>query len=164
MEKELEELTRKAPNELVNERTLSDGRKVKQWGPFVYGYSVTIGPDGKPRIKEFGNVKTETRMGKPRIEVKQQREPLLDILETDNHIQIIAELPGVEKRDIKLHGTEDTLTISVNTPNRKYHKETQLPVKVEPKQAKSSYKNGVLEVLIPIKKKEKAKGEPINIE
>jgi hypothetical protein len=26
-------------------------------GPFVYGYSMTIGPDGKPRVREFGNVR-----------------------------------------------------------------------------------------------------------
>ena len=27
-------------------------------GPFVYGYSMTIGPDGNPGVKEFGNVKS----------------------------------------------------------------------------------------------------------
>jgi len=25
-------------------------------GPFVYGYSMTMGPDGKPIVREFGNV------------------------------------------------------------------------------------------------------------
>jgi HSP20 family molecular chaperone IbpA len=39
-----------------------------------------------------------------------------------------------------------------------------MPAQIEPNQAKSSYKNGVLEVTVPKKKEEKPKGEPINIE
>lgn len=30
-----------------------DGRT---YGPFYYGYSMTVGPDGKPQIQEYGNV------------------------------------------------------------------------------------------------------------
>ncbi|NIU38842.1 Hsp20 family protein, partial [Candidatus Bathyarchaeota archaeon] len=71
---------------------------------------------------------------------------------------------GVEKKDITLHGTENTLTISVDTPQRKYYKEVEMPAKIEPKQAKSSYKNGVLEATVPKKKEEKPKGENIEIE
>ena len=26
-------------------------------GPFYYGYTMTVGPDGKPLVKEYGNVK-----------------------------------------------------------------------------------------------------------
>ena len=36
-------------------------------GPIVYGYSMTIGPDGKPRIKEFGNVKPSAIGGTSRM-------------------------------------------------------------------------------------------------
>lgn len=162
-EREFEELTKSAPRELVRERTLPDGTRVREWGPFVYGYSITIGPDGKPEIREFGNVKPTLRFGKPTISIREEREPLVDIVDTNGEIKVIAELPGVEKEDIKLHGTETTLTISVDTPQRKYYKEIELPAKVDPKQAKSSYKNGVLEVTLP-KKKEMPKGEPIKIE
>jgi HSP20 family protein len=78
---------------------------------------------------------------------------------------VVVELPGVEKEDIKLHGTEDNLTISVDTPRRKYFKEIALLAKVNPKAAKTVYKNGVLEVTMPkIEKKEKPKGETIKIE
>ena len=164
MKKEFRDMTKIVPDGLVRERTLPDGKKVKQWGPFVYGYSVTIGPDGKPQIKEFGNVKPSTQRGKPRIEVREQREPLVDILETNGMVKVIAELPGVDKQEIKLRGTESSLTISVDTPQRKYHKEMRLPMKVDPKLAKSTYKNGVLEVTMPRKKEEKPKGESINIE
>ncbi len=164
MAKEFEELSKRAPKDLVRERTLPDGTKVKSWGPFVYGYSLTVGPDGKPKVREFGNFKTETRMGKPYIDVKEKREPLADVITEDNEVRVIVELPGVEKKDIKLSGTEDELTISVETPNRKYFKEVELPAKVDIRNATSKYKNGVLDITIPKKKGEKPEGEPINIE
>ncbi|MEM2329812.1 MAG: hypothetical protein QXL59_03200, partial [Candidatus Jordarchaeales archaeon] len=44
MREEFEELSKRIPKDLVRERTLPDGTKVKEWGPFVYGYRVTIGP------------------------------------------------------------------------------------------------------------------------
>ena len=164
-EKEFEELSKRVPKDLVRERRLPDGSKVYEWGPFVYGYSITIGPDGKPEIREFGNVKPSVgRFGRPSISIREEREPLVDIISTNNEIKVVVELPGVEKEDIKLHGTETTLTISVDTPQRKYYKEVKLPEKVDPKQAKSTYKNGVLEVTLPKKEKREPKGEPIKIE
>ena len=160
IEEEMKELTSRIPRGYIREKKLPDGTTVREWGPFVYGYSITIGPDGKPQIREFGNVKP-TRFG-PRI--KEEREPLVDIYMTNGEVKVIAELPGVNKEDIQLHGTEDTLTISVDTPERKYYKEVKLPAKVDPKGAKTSYKNGVLEVTLPKKEERKPKGEPIKIE
>jgi len=164
MRREFEEISRRTPSDLIRERKLPDGSTVREWGPFVYGYSITIGPDGKPQIREFGNIKPTAGPGRPRIDIREEREPLVDVMESNGEVKVIAELPGVEKKDIKLHGTETTLTISVDTPQRKYYKEVKLPVKVDPKKAKSSYKNGVLEVSLPKKKEEKPKGEPIKIE
>jgi HSP20 family protein len=120
-----------------------------------------IGPDGKPEVQEFGNLKKNLK-GLPRV--KEERDPLVDILETNTEIRVVVELPGVEKTDIKLHGSEDSLTISVDTPQYKYFKEVELPAKVKVKDARSSYKNGVLEVVIPKAESEnKPKGEPIDI-
>ena len=76
----------------------------------------------------------------------------------------LVELPGVEKKDIELSGTEDKLTISVDTPERKYFKEVELPVKVDSKKATSKYKNGVLDITIPKKKEEQTKSESLKIE
>lgn len=161
MEEEFKTFTSRIPKDYVRERKLPDGTTVREFGPFVYGYSVKIGPDGKPEIREFGNVKP-SRLGP---QVKEEREPLVDVIETDGEIHIVAELPGVEKNDIKLHGTEDTLTISVDTPQRKYYKEVSLPAKANVKEARTQYKNGVLEITLPKTKEEKKpKGEPINIE
>jgi HSP20 family protein len=88
----------------------------------------------------------------------------VDVVETDSEIRVVVELPGVEKSDIKLHGTEDSLEISVDTPQYKYYKEVTLPAKVRVKEAKSSYKNGVLEVVFPkAEAPTKPKGEPIDV-
>lgn len=161
MEEEFKTFTSQVPKGYVKERKLPDGTSVRELGPFVYGYSVKIGPDGKPEIREFGNVKP-SRLGP---QIKEKREPLVDIVETDGEVKVVAELPGVEKNNIKLHGTEDTLTISVDTPQHKYYKELRLPAKVAVKETKSTYKNGVLEVTLPKTKEERGpRGEPINIE
>jgi HSP20 family protein len=161
MEEEVKAFTSQVPKDYVKERKLPDGSTVRELGPFVYGYSMKIGPDGKPEIREFGNVQP-SRLGP---KVKEEREPLVDIIETNGEVQVVAELPGVEKNDIKLHGTEDTLTISVDTPQHKYYKEIALPTKVNVKDAKTQYKNGVLEVkLVKAKGEKKTKGEPISVD
>jgi HSP20 family protein len=160
MEDEWKEFTTNLPKEYVRERKLPGGRKVREWGPFVYGYSITVGPDGKPVVREFGNVQP----GRLGPEVKEEREPLVDVLSTNGEVKVVVELPGVEKKDIKLHGTEETLTISVDTEGRKYFKEIKLPAEVQPKEAKSVYKNGVLEVTLPkTAEKKKPKGEALKI-
>jgi len=160
MEEEFKNFTEKVPKDYVKERKLPDGSTVKEFGPFVYGYSMKIGPDGKPDIREFGNIKKSLKGP----QVKEEREPLVDVVETNGEIRVVVELPGVEKTDIKLHGTEDSLTISVDTPQYKYYKEVALPAKVKVREAKSSYKNGVLEVIIPkTEALKKPKGEQIDI-
>ena len=45
------------PKELVREKRAKDGSVTREIGPIVYGYSMTVGPDGKPVVREFGNVK-----------------------------------------------------------------------------------------------------------
>jgi HSP20 family protein len=161
MQRQFEEFSKMTPKDLVKERTMPDGSKVREFGPFVYGYSMRIGPDGKPEVREFGNVKPGARYGQPRVNISEEREPLVDVTETNNEVHIIAELPGVEKEDIKMHGTDTSLTIDVDTAERKYHKVVELPAKVDTKETKASYKNGVLEVTLPKKEDKEPKGEPI---
>lgn len=160
MEEEFKKFTARVPKDYVKERRLPDGSTVKEFGPFVYGYSMRIGPDGKPEINEFGNIKK----GLKGPQVKEEREPLVDVVETNGEVHVVAELPGVEKSDIKLHGTDDSIDISVDTEHYKYYKEVQLPAKVRIKDAKSTYKNGVLEIAIPkAETVQKPKGERIDI-
>jgi len=165
MEDTFREFTDWIPKGLLRERKLPNGSTFKEMGPFVWGWSMTMSPAGKPVIREFGNLKPSSwaRPWQPPFDLREEREPLLDVLEDEREIRVIAELPGVEKQDIKLHATERTLLISADAKERKYYEELELPAKVDPSSAKSSYKNGVLEVELK-KAEEKPKGVRIKIE
>lgn len=156
------DLEGKFPKDLVKEEKLPDGSVKKEYGPFIYGYSVRIGPDGKPVVREFGNVKRKVSPVKP-LEVKEAAEPLVDVITEENQIKVIAEVPGVDKQDIKLNVVGKTLSIRAESERRKYSKDIELPEEVDPKSAKASYRNGILEVTLSRIKKEK-KGETIPIE
>ena len=130
---------------------------------FVHGFSLNIGPDGKPRIQEFGNKPRKSPDGEPLI--SEEREPLTDIIEGDDDVAVTVEIPGVEKNDIDLNVTNDVLEIKVDTPKRKYHKRLDLPCNVKPKTTKATYKNGILDVVIKRKEKKKPGDEyKVNIE
>jgi HSP20 family protein len=112
--------------------------------PKVYGFKLTLGPNGKPNFEEFGNV----RSGKA-------REPLVDVIPKQREITVVAELPGVQKKDIKVKIIENDDVLHINVPN-KFDKKVKLPARVKPKQTKASYKNGVLEVnLVRVKEAKK---------
>ncbi len=129
------------------------------FGPYVYGFSITIGPDGRPVIREFGNVRRIK--GRPRI--SEEREPLVDVLEEKKTITVVAEMPGVDKDNIKIRVRDKTLIINAVGPDRKYYKEIPLPAKVRAESAKASYRNGVLEVKLE-KEEEEEKGYEIKVE
>ncbi len=131
--------------------------------PIVRGFRLTIGPDGKPRLEEFGNKAIETPDGESIV--TDEIEPLTDIIEGEDEIAITMEIPGVEKKDIDIEVTEDAVEIKVNNPRKRYHKRIQLPCKVKPKTTKATYKNGVLDIVIRRKERKKEKGAyRVNIE
>jgi HSP20 family protein len=131
--------------------------------PIVHGFKIQFGPDGKPRIEDFGNRRIKSPNGEPLI--SEEREPLTDIIEGDDDVAVTVEIPGVEKNDIELNVTNDILEIKVDTPNRKYHKRLDLPCDVLPKTTKATYKNGVLDVVIKRKEKKRpGDGYKVNIE
>ena len=114
----------------IERRTLPHG---------MYGVSVKVGPMG-PMLSKFGTIKPTLKPG-----VAEVREPLVDTFENEKEITVIAELPGVEEKDIKTEVVERTLKISAETKERKYSKEVELPAAVTG-ELESTYKNGVLEV------------------
>lgn len=137
--------------------------------PFVYGFSLRVGPDGQPHIQRFGNTNVErpvvqtTDVSDKLVEGIGSREPLTDVIETGDSIAITVEIPGVEKDDVNLEVNEDSLNISVDTAERRYFKEVELPSNVEPGSAKATYNNGVLDITLKKSTKEK-KGTKILVE
>jgi HSP20 family protein len=166
-EESFEEMETKAPKDLVREYQTSDGRKVKEFGPVVYGYSMTIGPDGKPRVKEFGNVKPPHVLGpgsvaKPRI--TSEREPLVDVITTDKEVKVTVEMPGIAKENIKLNVSENNVEVKSEDPQRKYHRIIDIPPEADIETVKSSYKNGILEIIFKKKEQIRRKGKEIRVE
>ena len=146
---QFKDLEKELPKSLVRESKTPDGGTKKEIGPFVYGYSVTIGPDGKPVVREFGNVRGGE--GKPWKAIQDKREPLVDVVSSDKEVRVIAEIPGVRKEDVNVTVNERSMVISVDGEDRGYYKELDLPGTVSPNEAKSTYNNGILEVTVPLK-------------
>lgn len=132
-------------------------------GPVYYGYSVTVGPDGKPHVREFGNAKP-TRRGTFEIG---SREPFVDTVvdEKEGKLKVVAEMPGIEREDIQLEALEDSLSIRAERGERKYDAKVPLSVPVEVNSASATYNNGVLEVKLKLKDlQQKPKGVNIKID
>ena len=162
------------PKDLIKEYETPEGGKVREVGPIVYGYSMTIGPDGKPKIREFGNVKSpfaerrgffnEQPSSSSSSPLSAEREPLIDVSSTDKEVKVIAEMPGVKKENIKINAYDNSVEITSNDPQRKYHKVIEIPTEADTNTAKSTYNNGILEVIFNKKKESKPKGKEIKIE
>jgi len=91
--------------------------------------------------------------------------PPTDIYETDKDLVLKVELPGVDAKDVGVEINDNLLTLKgqrkmrSNVEGEHYHRMEfsygffqrtfTLPVAVEGKKVKASFKNGVLEVLVP---------------
>ena len=155
------------PKELIKEFEASDISKVRQVGPIVYGYSMTIGKDGKPVVHEFGNVKPSKSgygSGRTKPQLTDEREPLVDVSTTNDQVIIVLEMPGVKKKDIKLYASEYFVEVQSTDPKRKYHKTIELPKEIDIERVKSKFNNGILEITLNKKEETKSKGKEIRID
>ena len=125
------DISTNAPKELIREYETKEGDKVREVGPIVYGYSMTIGPDGKPHVREFGNVKTIDKDGSKnsigqylgKSSISADREPIADITSTDKEVKVVLEMPGIKKEDIKINTYESK--VEVKTEDRSSTKVSQ---------------------------------------
>ena len=112
----------------------------------------------------------------------QQLVPSIEIAETDSAIEVTAEMPGLERKDVDISIEDDTLTIrgekkveqSADGGNDKREKNVQhsersygvflrvlqLPPGIDPSSVEATMANGVLKITIP----KPAKPEPKKIE
>ncbi|MEM2760309.1 MAG: archaeal heat shock protein Hsp20 [Nitrososphaerales archaeon] len=113
--------------------------------PLMYGFTMSVGPDGEPVIKTFGDKEIMTGC----------REPVYDqFVKTDTDELIVTiEMPGIDKEDIELNVTENNLEVGTTNADRKYKASINLQVPVDPSTASATYRNGILSVTIRIKGK-----------
>lgn len=166
MEREFENMQSNAPKDLVREYETPEGGKVREVGPIVYGYSMTIGPDGKPRVKEFGNVKSPMSWGRGlgSSVISSEREPLSNVSVTDKEVLVTVEMPGVAKDKIKINAYEDRVEVTSEDPKRKYREEVTIPPEADIETVRSSYNNGIIEIIFKKKEQAKRKGKEIKID
>ena len=169
-EEQFKDIQSNIPKELVREYETPQGGKVREVGPLVYGYSMTIGPDGKPKVREFGNIRSPFRLGTTGTTsaaepiITDEREPLADVVASDKEVKVVVEIPGVNKENIKINAYDNSVEIKSHDPQRKYHQVIDLPPEADIETAKSSYRNGILEITFKTKEQTKPKGKQINIE
>lgn len=129
-------------------------------GPFYYGHTMTVGPDGKPVVKEYGNVRPGL------LPTANSREPLVDVIvdEKEKVLKLVAEMPGVEKKAIKVVVEGKVVHIDAEQSEKKYHAKVPIKYKVDENSAKASYKNGIMELIFKLQEPEKPKGKTVEVE
>lgn len=139
---------------------LKSSADLQTFGPYYYGYTVTMGPDGKPIVKEYGNVRPGL------LPTSDTREPFVDVIIDDKEkvLKIVAEMPGVEKKDIKIEVIGRTINLDAERGEKKYHTKVPIKHKVDEDSVKASYANGILEVKFKLKEEDKPKGKTVEVE
>jgi HSP20 family protein len=102
---------------------------------------------------------------RPAAEAGRRWTPAMDLVESDDHLVLKADLPGLDKEDVEIEVKDDVLTISGE--RKAEHTERQggyhrverayggfvrslsLPKGIDPDQVKAEFEKGVLEVRIP---------------
>lgn len=111
----------------------------------VYGFTIRtlVGPGGerRPVVQPFGNIK-KTPKGPV---VEETREPIIDVFEGEDIVQIVAELPGVTEEEVHYEVHGDVVSLSTSG-KRKYIKEILLKYPVEEGSGQASYRNGMFEL------------------
>ena len=91
--------------------------------------------------------------------------PAMDLVETDEHFVLRADLPGLAEEDVKIEVTDDTLTVSgerafeheankdgfyrLERGSGTFSRSLTLPEGVDPEAIEAAFDKGVLEVRIP---------------
>jgi HSP20 family protein len=131
------------------------GEHLKKSGEFqqkdlkgVYGFSVKMGlgdkGDQEVKVEPFGNVRRDEKSGE--TVVQEIREPVVDVFEEKDYTLVVAEMPGISTKDVRLEVKDDLLTIYAEKRDKKYRKEILLPRSYPKEKLKMSCNNGILEI------------------
>ena len=135
-ERQTEQIFKELEQRVSKKLKIEDNNYSNESGSFVYEFSISIGKDSKPEIKEFKYI----------LEDLPSKEELIDILENEKEFKIILEMLKVKKSEIKIKVAENSIIIF--TDNRKYFKKISMPKKIKRDLAKVTYNNGILEISV----------------
>lgn len=106
------------------------------------------------------------------------RVPNVDVIDRENDILVRAEMPGIDKNQIRVEATPDALMIRAEMKKEEEEKKETyirherrvgyfqrlipMPVEIKPGEVKASYHDGVLEVTLPKSEQAKAK-QPVRV-
>lgn len=106
--------------------------------------------------------------------------PSMDILEDNGNYYVEMDLPGLEKKDIKVELGENNLTISAKKEQKReeknknmlrnerfsgsFYREIELPGYTDPSKVKANYSNGVLTVTLPKVEEKKKKENRVEVQ
>ena len=111
----------------------------------IYGFTFKVGlGDDRPHVEPFGNIRQDRESG--RTVVQEVREPVVDVFEEEDHILVVAEMPGVSVEDVQITVEDDLLTISAGRGDKKYRKEVLLPANSTREKTQVTCNNGVVEI------------------
>lgn len=106
--------------------------------------------------------------------------PAIDVFEKDNNVMLKAELPGLNKDDIEITATDESITLRgefkqeqevteqgyIRRERRvgRFFRTIPMPAAIQPDQVKATFKDGVLEITAPRSAQAKEKETKVQIE
>lgn len=126
--------------------------------PYFYGYTLSVGNNARPALKQYAS-------HIPGFAASDVREPFVDEVVDKNSktLKLLVEMPGVDKKDIKVTIEDKYAKISAEHGDRKYQTQVPLKYKIDENSTKATYTNGILEVSFGLVE-EKPKGKTVAIE
>jgi HSP20 family protein len=99
-----EDELRRLENEFA--KALQEGKS------FSYGFSI-VSVNGQPIRQEIyaPNTASQPSITGQTVDEAEEREPLVDVIDEKDSTKVLFELPGIEKKDIKLTSDENTLEV-----------------------------------------------------
>jgi HSP20 family protein len=70
----------------------------------------------------------------------------VDVFEEEDHVLVVAEMPGISVQDVQITVEDDLLTISAERGDKKYRKEVLLPASCAREKTQVTCNNGVVEI------------------
>lgn len=114
----------------------------------------------------------------PEMKAMGAKPPKVDVIDRETDVLVRAEVPGVDKKDLDISVTDNTVTIKGSTRHEEkeergdyyrreiatgsFSRSLALPAEVDGSRAKADFKDGMLELTLP--KAEKTKRHSIRVE